>query len=155
MAPASATPRASGYQTASKPVVTKAEPTAPEASTQNDEDYVYIRVPREKKAPVDNGLTETAQHQFSQSAGLQNCAPVLHTVPVKRAATASQQWRGDFSTIYSARATVVQPDRCRGTIVNSVENEPHVEVLTRHLAGRLAVPGASAAAEIKVLMDSG
>ena len=39
--------------------------------------------------------------------------------------------------------------------MNSVENEPHVEVLTQHLAGRLAVPGASAAAEVKVIMDSG
>ena len=63
MAPASATPRASGYQTASKAVVTKTEPAATEASTQND-DYVYIRVPRENMATVDNGLTETGQHQF-------------------------------------------------------------------------------------------
>ena len=39
--------------------------------------------------------------------------------------------------------------------MNSVENEPHVKVLTQHLAGRLAAPGASAAAEVKVLMDSG
>ena len=39
--------------------------------------------------------------------------------------------------------------------MNSVENEPHVEVLTQHLAGRLAVLGAAAAAEVKVLMDSG
>ena len=39
--------------------------------------------------------------------------------------------------------------------MDSVENEPHVEGLMRHLAGRLAVPGASAAAEVKVLMDSG
>ena len=136
-------------------MVTKAELTAPEASTQNDEDYVYIFVPWEKQAPVDNGLTETAQDQVSQSAGQQNSAPVLHTAPVKPAATESQQWHGDFSTIYSARATVVQPGRCREMIVNSVENEPHVEVLTQHLAGRLAVSGAWAAAEIKVLMDSG
>ena len=39
--------------------------------------------------------------------------------------------------------------------MDSVENEPRVEVLTQHLAGRLAAPGASAAAEVKVLMDSG
>ena len=39
--------------------------------------------------------------------------------------------------------------------MHSVENEPHVEVMTQHLAGRLAVPGAAAAAEAKVLMDSG
>ena len=31
----------------------------------------------------------------------------------------------------------------------------HLEALTQHVAGRLAVPGASAAAEVKVLMDSG
>ena len=173
MAPASATPRASGYQTASRAVVTKTEPAAPEESTQNDEDYVYIRVLGEKMAPVDNGLTETVQHQVSHGAGPQNAAPVLHTVPVQPAAIVSQQWRGDSSTIYSARAAAVQPGRCGETIVNSVQNEPHVEVLTQHLAGRLAVPGAAgrlavpgaagrlavpdaaATAEIKVLMDSG
>ena len=154
MAPASATPRASGYQTASKAVVTEAEPAAPEASTQNDEDYVYIRVSREKMVPVDDGLTETVQHQVSHSAGPQNAAPILHTVPVQ-AATTSQQWRGDSSTINSVRAAVLQPGRCGETIVNSVENKPRVGVLTQHLAGRLAVPGAVAAAEIKVLMDSG
>ena len=49
IAPASATPRASGYQTASKAMVTNTESASHEASTQNDEDYVYIRV------PVDNG----------------------------------------------------------------------------------------------------
>ena len=39
--------------------------------------------------------------------------------------------------------------------MNVVDNKPHEKVLTQHLAGRLAVPGAAAAAEIKVLMDSG
>ena len=39
--------------------------------------------------------------------------------------------------------------------MNSVENESHVEVLTQHFAGRLAVPDASAAAQVKVFMDSG
>ena len=51
MPPASATPRASGYQTASKAVVTNTQPAAPEASSQHDDDYVYIRVPRENMAP--------------------------------------------------------------------------------------------------------
>ena len=41
------------------------------------------------------------------------------------------------------------------TIVISVENESHVEVLTQHFAGRLAVLDASAAAQVKVFMDSG
>ena len=39
--------------------------------------------------------------------------------------------------------------------MHSVENEPHVEGLTQHVGGHLAVPGASAAAEVKVHMDSG
>ena len=39
--------------------------------------------------------------------------------------------------------------------MDSVESEPHVEGLTQHFAGRLAVSDASAAAEAKVPMDSG
>ena len=39
--------------------------------------------------------------------------------------------------------------------MGTVETELHLEVLTQHVAGRLAVPGASKAAEAKVLMDSG
>ena len=60
-APAPATPvaGASGYKTASKAVVTGTEPAASAASTQKDDDYVYIRAPREKVAPVDTGRTET------------------------------------------------------------------------------------------------
>ena len=53
---------------APKAVVSKTEPAAPEASTQNDDDYVYIRVPIDKMAPVDNGFTETVHHQISQIA---------------------------------------------------------------------------------------
>ena len=99
MAPASATPRASAYKTASKAMVTETEPAVPEPSTQNDNDYVYIRVPRERMAPVDQGLTETVRHQVSQSAGPQSAAPVLHSVPVQLPAPASQQSCGDTSTI--------------------------------------------------------
>ena len=40
-------------------------------------------------------------------------------------------------------------------MVDSVENEPYVEGLTQHLAVRLAVAGASEAAEVMVLMESG
>ena len=36
-----------------------------------------------------------------------------------------------------------------------MDTEPHLQAPTQHVAGRLAVPGASAAAEVKVLMDSG
>ena len=33
--------------------------------------------------------------------------------------------------------------------------EPHLEALTQHVADRLAVPGASTASEVTILMDSG
>ena len=160
MAAASVAPRASGYQTASKAVVTKTEPSVPEGSVQNDKYYVKDIVPPEKMASLDNGLTETLQHQVSQSAGPHNAAPILclhriHTIPVQPVATTSQQWRGDSDTISCARVAFVQPGRCGKTIMSSIENEQHVEVLTQHHAGRLAVPGASAAAEVKVLMGSG
>ena len=36
-----------------------------------------------------------------------------------------------------------------------METEPHLEALTQHVTGRLAIPGASAGAEVKVLMGSG
>ena len=71
-APAYATPTAgaSGYKTASKAVDTGTEPAAHAASTQKDDDYVYIRVPREKMAPVDTGRTGTVQqHVSSPSLG--------------------------------------------------------------------------------------
>ena len=83
MAHASATSRACGYQAASKAVVTKPELAAPKESTQNDDNYVYIRVGRENMAPVDNGLTETVQDQVFQNAGPQYAAPVLFTVLVQ------------------------------------------------------------------------
>ena len=156
MAPASATPQASGYKTASKAVVTETELVAPEPSTtQNDDDFVYIRMPRERMATVDNGLNETVQHQVSQSAGPHNAAPVIHPVPVQLPAPASQHSCGDFSTILYARGSVLQPGGSGDTSVDTVETEPHLEALTQHVAGRLVVPGASAAAEVKLLMDSG
>ena len=49
----------------------------------------------------------------------------------------------------------MQPGGSGDTSVDAVETEPHLEALTQHVAGRLAVFGASAAAEVKVLMDSG
>ena len=92
-APPSATPTAgaSGYKTTSKAVITGTEPAAPAASTQNDDDYVYIRVPPEKVVPMDTEVTETMKHHASQSAGPQTTAPVLHSVPVHLPAPASQQ----------------------------------------------------------------
>ena len=155
MAPASATPRASAYKTASKAVVTETDSAAPEPSRRNDDDYVYIRVPRERIAPVDYGLTETVQHQVSQSAGPQNAAPILHSVPVQAPAPASQQSCGDTSTISFARVSVLQPGGSGATSVDTVETELRLEALTQHVAGRLAIPGASGAAETRVLMDLG
>ena len=38
--------------------------------------------------------------------------------------------------------------------MDTVDTEQHLEALTQHVAGRLVVPGASAAAEVKVVMDS-
>ena len=155
MAPAAATPRASAYKTASKAAVTETEPAAPEPPRQNDDDYVYVRVPRERMAPVDYGLTETVQHKVSQSTGPQNAAPVLHSVPVQPPATAPQQSCGDTSTISYARVSVLQPGGSGDTSVDTVETEPYLEALTQHVAGRLAVPGDSAAAGATVLMKSG
>ena len=50
---------------------------------------------------------------------------------------------------------MLQPGGSGDTSVDTVDTEPHLEELTRHVAGRPAVPGASAAAEVKILMDSG
>ena len=49
----------------------------------------------------------------------------------------------------------LKPGGSGDTSVDTVDTEPHLEALTQHVAGRLAVPGASAAAEVKILMDSG
>ena len=155
ISPATATPRASAYKTASKAVVTEPETVAPEPSRQNDDDYVYIGVPRETMAPVDNGLTETVQRQVSKGAGQQNAALVRHYVPVQLPAPASKQSCGDSSTISYARVSFIKPGGGCDTNVNAVETESHLKALTQHVAGSLAVPGASAAAEVKVLMESG
>ena len=61
----------------------------------------------------------------------------------------------EIPTPYSARVVVVQPGRCGDTIVDLAENEPHLEGLTQYFAKRFAVLGASAAAEVKTLMDYG
>ena len=118
---------------------------------------MYIRVPREKVAPVDTGLTETVQHHSSQRTVPQNKEPVNHSVPVQLPALALQQWHGDSSIISYARVSVLQSGGCGDASVDVVETEPHLEALAQHFAGRLAVSGASAAAEVKVLMysDSG
>ena len=116
---------------------------------------MHIRVPREKMAPVDNGLNETVMHQACQGAGPQNAAPVLHSIPVQPSATASRQWREYSSTISYARVSVLQPGGNGDTSVDVVETEPHLRALTLHVADVFAVPGVSAAFEVKVLMDLG
>ena len=85
MGPASAPPTAgaSGTRPPQKPVVRGIGPAAPAASTEKDDDYVYIRVPRETVAPVDTGRTETVQRHVSQSAGPQNAAQVFQSAPVQ------------------------------------------------------------------------
>lgn len=106
-------------------------------------------------AAVANGVNVSVQRQVSQSAGPRNAAPVLRSVPVQPPAPGSQQWRGDASNIVSAHISVVQAGGCGGTIVDLLENEPRLDALKQHLATLLAVPPSSAAAEIKVLFDSG
>ena len=90
MAPATSTPPASSYKTASNAVVPETGAAPPGPSRWNDDDYVYFCVPWERMVPVDYGLTEAVQHQVSQSAGPQNAAPVLYSVSVKLPAPASQ-----------------------------------------------------------------
>ena len=100
-------------------------------------------------------ITDTVQHQVSQSAGPQNASPVFHSVLVQLPAPASQQSCDDSSTISYVRISVLQPGGSGDTRVHTVKTEPRFEALTQHVTGRLVVPGASATAEVKVLMDSG
>ena len=101
---------------------------------------------------MNNGFTETVQHHVFQALGhIMNAAQVLHSVPVQPPACVTVvAWRFQHHLFCARRGRAAWQ-----TIVNSVEKEPHVEGLTQHLAGRLAVPGASAAAGVRVLMDSG
>ena len=55
----------------------------------------------------------------------------------------------------SSRVSVLQPGGFDDASMDTVVTEPHLEALMQHVAGRLAVPGASAAAEVNVRMDSG
>ena len=74
---------------------------------------------------------------------------------VQLPATASQQWRGDSRTIQYARGSASKPNGSDDTGMGTVETQRHLGALTQHVAGRLAVPGFSASAEVKVVMDSG
>ena len=74
---------------------------------------------------------------------------LLHFVLPLPPAPASQHWRGESSTISSARFSVVQPGGSGDTSADSVEAEPHSETRMKHLAGRLAVAVVFAAAEVK------
>ena len=70
-------------------------------------------------------------------------------------ARASHQCLQDSGTTTYARVSVVQPGGCVDSSVYKVDTKPHLEALTQHVAGRLAVVGAFAAAQEKVIMDSG
>ena len=135
-------------------MVTGTEPAATASSTQKIDDKAYICVPRAKVAPVDTERAKTVQHHASQSAGPQNAAPVLQSDPLHLTAPASHQCLGDSGTISYARVSVLKPGGSGDTSVDTVDTEPHLAAPTQHVAGRLAVPGASAAGEVKVLMDS-
>ena len=67
-------PPVSAGKTSSKAAVTETESAAPETSRQTDDDYVHIRVPRERMAPADDELTETVQHQVCQSEEATECS---------------------------------------------------------------------------------
>ena len=101
MAPASATPRASAYKTASNALVMETEPVEP--SRQNDD--LYNRVSRKRRAPVINGFIETVQHQVFQISGPRNAAPVLHSVAVRLPAPASQHSCGDSTAPFYTRVS--------------------------------------------------
>ena len=77
--PASTTLKAgaSWDKTGSKAVVTGTEPAAPAVFKQKDDEYVNIRVPRDKVAPVDTERSEMIRHRVSSSAGPNPSAPVL------------------------------------------------------------------------------
>ena len=145
-------PPASGYKTASNAVVTETEPSASEASTRHDDDYVYIRAPREKVVLVDTGFTDALQCHVPQSAGPQQHQSFTPFRCNRRRPRRSSGVRipAPFRTRMSRSCSP-----CGNASVHTVDTEPHLEALTQHITGRLAVPCASAAAEAKLLMDSG
>ena len=156
MAPATATPRASAYKTASKAVVTETEPAAAEPSVRNDDDYVYICGPQVKgwRQRI-IGSPGRCSTRCIKALGHRMQRQFFTAFPVQLPAPASQQSCGDTSTISYARVAVLQPGGGGDTSVDTVETKPHLKALTQHVAGRLAVPDAFAAAGVKVLMDSG
>ena len=106
---------------------------------------MYSHAPQEKMVSVDDTLTKRVQHQVSQSARW-NAERVLHSVPMQLPASAVHHLFGDPRTILYAHVAVVQPGRCGDTIVDSVENAPHLEGSTQFFGGRLSILGASASA---------
>ena len=54
-----------------------------------------------------------------------------------------------------ALVSVLHPGGSGHTSVDTVDTEPNLEAMVQHVTGRLTVPGASAAAEVKVVMDFG
>ena len=62
---------------------------------------------------------------------------------------------GFSGTISYPRVSVFQPGKSGDKSMDTLETESHLEILMQHVAGRLAIPGGSAAIEVNVLMDSG
>ena len=130
-------------------MVAETEPAAPEATTHNDADYVYVRVSSENMTPVYNGLTEAVQCHVFQGARRQNAPPCLTAFRCRR-----RQPRHSSGVEIPATFTPRLSQSCSGgMIVYSTENDPHVEGLTKYLPGCHAVPGTSAAAENGVFVD--
>ena len=104
--------------------------------------------------PVDTGRTETVQHHLFSALG--------RKMPDQ---SFDQFWRSCLHPLHSSaleipapfctRVSVLQPGGSRDASVDTVDSESHLEALMEHVAGCLAVPGVSAAAEVNVLMDSG
>ena len=103
--------------------------------------------------PVGTGRTETVQHHLFSALG--------RKMPDQ---SFDQFWRSCLHPLHSSaleipapfctRVSVLQPGGSRDASVDTVDSESHLEALMEHVAGHLAVPGASTAAEVNVLTGS-
>ena len=142
MVPGLATPRARGFNTNEQAAVADINLAAHQASTENDND-VYIHVPREGVGPVNTGLTETVHHHVRQGTKQVEANPVLLSVLVQLLARASQQCGWIFITILCKRLSILhQPGLDGSTSVEAVSTEPPCEPFEHHIAGLLVVPAA-------------
>ena len=153
MAPASATPRANAYKTASKAVVTEID---------------LLRLKRLRTMTTTTCTFSCRGRRWCQwiTGSPRKCSTRFHKALAYRMQrqlfTPFQCSRRHLSCSSGvvipapyARVSVFQPGGSGDTSVDTVRTEPHLEALTQHVAGRLAVSGASAAAEVNALVDSG